>query len=66
MTQHDFDNAKKHTSLPVTDEFIADPHGRLVPVLDLHAINTDSAVLGRKKAPTLVLRVPDEGIDAIV
>lgn len=65
MTKNNFHKAVKITTLPVTGEFIKDPQGRLVPVLDLAKISTESAVLGRKKEPTKVLCVPDAGIEGI-
>ena len=49
MTQNDFGKAQKMTALPTTGEFITDPHGYSVPVLDLTRISTENAVLGRKK-----------------
>lgn len=46
----------KKTRLPVTGELIADPEGNLVPVLDTDKISAKGAVLGRKKAATIVRR----------
>lgn len=57
-----FDAACQTASLPVTGEYISDPHNVSCPVLDTDRIDFSASVSGRKKATTKVLRVPDSGI----
>ncbi|MCC6597801.1 MAG: hypothetical protein IT559_03335 [Alphaproteobacteria bacterium] len=61
-TSKKFDAAHKVSSLPVTGEYVTDPHNVSCPVLDTDRIDFESSQSGRKKATTRVLRVPDSGI----
>ncbi len=56
MAQSDFDKARLMTALPVTGEFITDPEGNSVPVIDITQIPSEGSVSGRKKSATLVRR----------
>lgn len=50
-----FDTPSPKTALPVTNEFILDPHGVSCTVLDTDRIDFSTSVSGRKKATTRVL-----------
>ena len=56
VARSDFKHLQKMTNLPVTGEFITDPEGHSVPVIDVSQISSEGAVPGRKKEPTLVWR----------
>lgn len=58
-----FDVSKNVTTLPVTGEYVTDPHGASCPVLDTSKIDFSHSVSGRKTATTLVRRAKEgEGL----
>lgn len=47
---------KASTQLPTTGELVKDPEGHVCPVLDTNSLDKSSAVMGRKKETTRVIK----------